>query len=159
MDGNGFRSYDGSGTKRISIDTSDSFGTQEMRYYGPAGGKSGVVSGTDGALNVAATSPANLVLAGNAVVLGGDADVEDFPITHSVVVGSGVSTFDFNGVNVVNLFALDSLQSEVSTLSASISSKAEKSESGYNLAFDQTTRNLKMYSRTGAVLATVNIPA
>ena len=159
MDGNGFRSYDGSGTKRISIDTSDNFGTQELRFYGTAGGKSGVVSGTDGALNIAATSPANLVLAGNAVVLGGEADVEDFPITHTVVVGSGVSTFDFNGVNVVNLSALDSLQSEVSTLSASISGKAEKAESGYNLAFDPATRNLKMFSRTGALLATVNIPA
>ncbi|MNM83865.1 hypothetical protein D3C81_959350 [compost metagenome] len=84
--------------------------------------------------------------------------MEDFPITNRIVVGSGVGTFDFNGVNVINLSVLDSLQSEVSTLSASVSSKAEKSESGYNLAFDSTSRNLKLFSRTGALLATVNIP-
>ncbi|AKG35640.1 hypothetical protein [Paenibacillus durus] len=158
LDPNGLRSFDGNGTRRISIDTNDGFGTQELRFYGATGGKSGVVSGSDGRLNVAASSGL-LVLAGPTVVLGGEANVEDFPITHTIAVGSDVSTFDFNGVQVVNLSALDSLQSEVSTLSSSISGKAERSESGYNLAFDLTTRNLKMYSRTGALLATVNIPA
>ncbi|WP_438351568.1 hypothetical protein ACP8HI_13555 [Paenibacillus sp. FA6] len=36
--------------------------------------------------------------------------------------------------------------------------KASASESGYNLAFDNATRNLKMFSRTGDLLAQVNIP-
>ncbi|GGG15793.1 phage tail protein [Paenibacillus aceti] len=41
---------------------------------------------------------------------------------------------------------------------SALNNKAEVSEAGYSLAFDATTRNLKMYSRTGQTLATVNIP-
>lgn len=40
-----------------------------------------------------------------------------------------------------------------------LSTKADVANAGYNLAFDTGTRNLKMYSGTGALLATVNIPA
>lgn len=36
--------------------------------------------------------------------------------------------------------------------------KANVSEAGYNLVFDDTTRNLKMYSKSGTLLAQVNIP-
>ncbi|WP_223068107.1 hypothetical protein [Paenibacillus caui] len=42
---------------------------------------------------------------------------------------------------------------------ADLAAKADRSEAGYNLAFDTATRNLKMYSATGSLLATVNIPA
>ena len=36
--------------------------------------------------------------------------------------------------------------------------KANVSEAGYNLVFDNTTRNLKMYNKSGGLLAQVNIP-
>ncbi|MFK4166633.1 hypothetical protein ACI2LM_10240 [Paenibacillus lautus] len=39
-----------------------------------------------------------------------------------------------------------------------IANKADRSSAGYNLAFDNSTRNLKMFSATGDLLATVNIP-
>lgn len=160
LDSSGLRSYDGNGVRRISIDTDDGFGTQEMRYYGAGGSKSGVVSGSDGQLNVAATGAGDrLVLAGHTVVLGGEANTEDFPISKYVAIGSDVETFDFSGVPVVNFPQLDSLSSQISTLSSSIGSKANQSQAGYNLAFDPSTRNLKLFSITGALLATVNIPA
>ncbi|MEC0167485.1 hypothetical protein [Paenibacillus graminis] len=41
---------------------------------------------------------------------------------------------------------------------STVNSKADRSTAGYNLAFDSTTRNLKMFSQTGDLLATVNIP-
>lgn len=156
LDADGLRSFDGSGVRRISIDTNDGFGTQEMRYYGPSGVKSGVVSGSDFQLNIAASPPANLVLAGQNVILGGSADVEDFPITHSVSVGSDVEFFDMSHATLLNCNEIDTLNERTAALE---SGKANLSAAGYNLAFDTVTRNLKMFSATGALLATVNIPA
>jgi hypothetical protein len=129
LDENGFRSFDGSGTRRISIDTDDGFGTQEMRYYGSSGAKSGVVSGSNGQLNVAATPPNNLVLAGANVVLGGDADVEDFPITHTVAIGSSVSYFDMSYIPIVNCTEIDSINAQISALWSALSGKADASHS------------------------------
>lgn len=129
LDADGFRSSDASGTTRISIDTNDNFGTQEMRYYGPDGSKSGVVSGSNGQLNIAATPPNNLVLAGANVVLGGDADVEDFPVTHSVAVGSGVNHFDMNYVPLINCTELDQLTARVATLESELAGKASSNHS------------------------------
>lgn len=129
LDADGLRSFDGSGVRRISIDTNDGFGTQEMRYYGADGSKSGVVSGSNGQLNVAATPPANLVLAGQNVVLGGSAEVEDFPMTSAVVVGVDVNEFDFNGVPVVNFIAFDNLVAEIAALWTALDGKASASHS------------------------------
>jgi len=39
-----------------------------------------------------------------------------------------------------------------------LAGKASVSEAGYNLVFDNTTRNLKMYNKSGGLLAQVNIP-
>lgn len=129
LDADGFRSFDGAGVRRISIDTNDGFGTQEMRYYGSAGGKSGVISGSNGQLNVAATPPCNLVLAGRNIVLGGDAEVEDFPITLSVALGSGVGTFDLNYATIVNCPEIDSINAQISALWSALSGKANASHS------------------------------
>jgi len=129
LDANGFRSSDGSGRTRISIDTNDNFGTQEMRYYGPSGSKSGVVSGSDGQLNVSASPPSNLVLAGQNVILGGDAEVEDFPFTNKVSVGAGVNAFDFNNVPVVNCYEIDSINAQIAALWSALAGKASASHS------------------------------
>lgn len=129
LDGTGFRSFDGSGTRRISIDTDDGFGTQEMRYYGADGSKSGVVSGSNGQLNIAATPPNNLVLAGRNIVLGGDADVEDFPMTLAVALGSGVGTFDFNYATIANCPEIDQLNARMSALESALAGKASASHS------------------------------
>lgn len=39
-----------------------------------------------------------------------------------------------------------------------LTDKADRSAAGYNLVFDSSSRNLKMFSATGGLLATVNIP-
>ncbi|WP_059050861.1 hypothetical protein [Paenibacillus senegalimassiliensis] len=44
------------------------------------------------------------------------------------------------------------------TLQYALNEKADISFAGYNLAFDSATRNLKMFSRDGNLLAQVNIP-
>lgn len=129
LNADGFRSFDGAGTRRISIDTDDNFGTQEMRYYGSDGSKSGVVSGSNGQFNVAATPQANLVLAGQNVVLGGDAEVEDFPITNKVSVGAGVNAFDLSYVPLVNCYEIDSINARISALETALAGKASASHS------------------------------
>lgn len=44
------------------------------------------------------------------------------------------------------------------TLQDTLDTKANVSESGYNLTFDPTTRNLKMWGKDSTLLAQVNIP-
>ena len=60
----GLRSYDTNGIIRISIDTFDAFGYQELRFWGQSGGHVGTISGTDGRLNIAS-------LGSNAIAIGG----------------------------------------------------------------------------------------
>ncbi|ETT41440.1 hypothetical protein C162_26200 [Paenibacillus sp. FSL R7-269] len=153
LDGSGFRSFDSSGTRRISIETDDDFGIQEMRYYGPDGSYGGGISGRNGGgFSVAADSV--IYIGGSTVVLGGDIDHP----TSLIAVGDGVGTFDFNYASVINLPALDSLASDVAALSSDLSDKANRSSAATNMTFDPTTRNLKLFSMTGAQLAIVNIP-
>lgn len=58
----------------------------------------------------------------------------------------------------VNLYSWSDLRSSGETLQNALDEKAEVSQAGYNLTFDSSTRNLKMYSRNGLLLAQVNIP-
>jgi phage minor structural protein len=154
LDPDGLRSFDSTGTRRISIETDDDFGVQEMRYYGPDGSYGGGISGNNGGgFSIAADSV--MSIGGPTIVLGGDIGHH----TNTVAVREDVSTFDFNYVNVVNLPALDSLASEVATISSDLSAKADRSGAATNMTFDPTTRNLKLFSMTGAQLAIVNIPA
>ncbi|MCL6458834.1 MAG: hypothetical protein K6T85_12575 [Gorillibacterium sp.] len=84
LEPDGLRSYDNSGVKRISIDTTDAYGYQELRFYGQSGAKTGTISGTDGQLNVAAQGSNALVLGGQRVVIGGEVQSVDFqgvPVT------------------------------------------------------------------------------
>jgi len=78
MDSSGFKSHDNNGTKRISIESHPNFGYQEMGYFGQSGGKVGVISGTNGQLNVTASNGAALVLGGEKVVIGGEVNEIDF---------------------------------------------------------------------------------
>lgn len=153
LDPDGLRSFDSTGTRRISIETDDDFGVQEMRYYGPDGSYGGGISGQNGGgFSIAADSV--ISIGGPTVVLGGDIGQH----TDTIAVREDVSTFDFNYVNVVNLPALDSLASDVATLSSALSAKADRSGAATNMTFDPTTRNLKLFSMTGVQLAIVNIP-
>lgn len=142
LDADGFSSYDGSGVRRIAIVTDDDFGVQAMQYYGPGGTLSGLVDGRDGYLNVSAAG-STLMLGGPSIVIGGDVS---FP-TFNVSLGDFVSSFDFNNVTIAGAPRIDDLE------------WGAYNAAGYNLAFDTTTRNLKMYSRNGTLMATVNIPA
>lgn len=124
LDSSGFRSFDSTGTKRISIETDDDFGVQEMRYYGPDASFGGGISGTNGGgFNVAADTV--LSLGGGTVVLGGDIDHP----TSLIAVRDGVGTFDFNNVNVINLPALDALAADVAALWIALAGKASASHS------------------------------
>ena len=78
MDSSGFRSHDNNGTKRVSIESHPQYGYQEMGYFGQSGAKVGVISGTNGQLNVTASNGAALVLGGEKIVIGGDVDEVDF---------------------------------------------------------------------------------
>ncbi|EFM10175.1 conserved hypothetical protein [Paenibacillus curdlanolyticus YK9] len=63
----------------------------------------------------------------------------------------------YNAVYVIDWAQLKNAQTDVS-MASELSLKANLSEAGYNLTFDSTSRNLKMYSKSGVLLAQVNIP-
>nr|WP_236333203.1 phage tail protein [Paenibacillus auburnensis] len=124
LDGSGFRSFDSTGTRRISIETEDDFGVQEMRYYGPDGSYGGGISGQNGGMfSIAADSL--LSLGGTTVVLGGDIDHP----TNTIAVRDGVSTFDFSNVNVINLPALDAVVSDIAAIWTALAGKASVNHS------------------------------
>jgi hypothetical protein len=124
LDPDGLRSMDASGTKRISIETDDDFGIQEMRYYGPDGSYGGGISGQNGGGFVIAAD--NFVsIGGPTVILGGDIDHP----TSLIAVRDGVGTFDFNYATVINMPALDSLASEIAALWSALAGKASVSHS------------------------------
>ncbi|MCU6709777.1 phage tail protein [Paenibacillus sp. J5C_2022] len=77
----GLRSYDNTGTKRISIDTTDAFGYQELRFFGQSGGHSGTISGTNGLFNITAQPGSSLIVGGNTFVIATNlVDFQDTPV-------------------------------------------------------------------------------
>ncbi|GBF78263.1 hypothetical protein PA598K_06881 [Paenibacillus sp. 598K] len=106
----GFRSYDNNGVKRISIDTNDAFGYQELRFWGQSGGHVGTVSGTNGQLNINAMGANALLVGGASVVFGGqissinfqDRPVTGFPISNVSGLSSALSARALAGAQTGN---------------------------------------------------------
>ncbi|MCM3041720.1 polymer-forming cytoskeletal protein [Paenibacillus motobuensis] len=66
---------------------------------------------------------------------------------------------DLSASRYINIYDWSDLRNYYNeSLQNVLDEKAGVSQAGYNLTFDSTTRNLKMYSRNGLLLAQVNIP-
>lgn len=133
LDVSGFRSYDSSGGKRISIDAGDGIDVGGMMFYGPSGQWAGQIAGSDGYYQLLAYQNMQFAALQGQISFQGN-------VNFSTANVSGLSYAEINGL-------VDKLDS-----------KADTSKAGYNLAFDTVTRNLKMYSQSGNLLAQVTIP-
>ncbi|NGM81186.1 hypothetical protein G5B47_02035 [Paenibacillus sp. 7124] len=121
LDPNGFRSFDGNGVCRISIETDDHFNAQVMNFYGPDGSLNGTLEGFNSTFNVAGNT--SLTLGGPIVQLGGDVD----HYTNAIVVQEDVAVFDFNYVNIANCPVIDDLTAQVAALWSALDGKASVS--------------------------------
>ena len=72
----------------------------------------------------------------------------------------GSGDVDFYQSGYINVYSWSDLRSRTNgeSLQSALNDKADVSDAGYNLAFDSVSRNLKMFSRYGDLLAQVNIP-
>ncbi|MGN7167962.1 hypothetical protein ACTHSJ_19050 [Paenibacillus cellulositrophicus] len=143
IDVEGLHSYGSSGQERISISTNDSYDMGAINFPGV-----GRLWGSSSLLQLLATTTMQIVsTSSGGINFQGGVDFSNSTI-------SGISISKVDGLSS----RLNSIDSDISYLEISVGNKANVSEAGYNLAFDSTSRNLKLYSKTGVLLAQVNIP-
>ncbi|ASA22313.1 hypothetical protein [Paenibacillus donghaensis] len=130
----GLRSYDSSGVKRVSIANDGRGHYGGVGFWDESGQEIAGMYANVGFSFVYADGPLQILSFSDRTRLSGDIE---FTSPERVY---GLRTTSIEG------------------LQAELNSKANASESGYNLGFDLTTRNLKLFGRTGALLAQVNIP-
>lgn len=139
IDSSGWRVYDSSNILRISILQNNQYGMNAISFA-----NSGTLNGDSGMMQLTATGNIFLAALGQVFVQG------------STTFYNGV-TFN-QGVSGVPISGVTNLQSQLNAINSSLSNKPNASDTATNMSFDPTTRNLKLYSITGATLATVNIP-
>lgn len=139
IDSTGWRVYDSGNVMRISISQNNQYGMNAISFA-----STGSLNGDSGMMQL--TSLGNIFLAalGQVFVQGATT------FYNNVTFNQGVSGVPISGVT--------NLQSQLNSINSSLSNKPNASETATNMSFDPTTRNLKLYSITGATLATVNIP-
>lgn len=132
MDVDGFRSFDSGGVRRISIDSTTGTDYSSLDFFDRDGSQVGQMYTQSGSLILRALRDMEIVSFGTTTLSG----------------RYNVSGTDFIGLDTSKIQGLGTL----------LAGKADKAEAGYNLSFDSATRNLKMFSKTGQLLAQVNIP-
>ncbi|MGG6309773.1 phage tail protein [Paenibacillus macerans] len=139
MDSSGWRVYDSGNALRISILQNNQYGMNAISFA-----NSGTLNGDSGMMQLTATGNIFLAALGQVFVQGSTT------FYNSVTFNQGVSGVPISGVT--------NLQSQLNAINSSLSNKPSAGETATNMSFDSNTRNLKLYSITGATLATVNIP-
>ncbi len=139
IDASGWRTYDASNVKRISILADDLFGMSAIQWAGTSGSNVGTINGANSLFSI--MSPTQMLIAST----GG-----------GITLQGGV-TFSSGSVTGLTTGSIAGLGAQLYELSSDIEDKAWASEAAYNLVFDSGTRNLKMYTRGGSLLAQVNI--
>lgn len=129
----GFKAFDSSGNKRLTISNDGFLGFSGFELWGPSGGRKGGLYADDSMFFLSGTDALQILSFNDRVHFAGRVDFEDATIT---------------GIK----------QSAVTGLDDKFTTKANVSSVASNMTFDPTTRNLKMWSQTGDLLAQVNIP-
>lgn len=144
-DSSGWHTYDSNNRERISISINNTYGMNAINFNKSNGSGSGSINGTDIGLTLESFGTLFLAALGGNVQVQGSTYFRD-----NVQFGSSVSG--------IGMSSISGLQSELSNLRTLINDVPEPYQTATNMSFDPTTRNLKLYSLTGATLATVNIP-
>lgn len=139
VDSQGWRTYDAYGRQRISISANDSYGMSAILFNGTNGG-SGYVNGGDTLFSIVTTNDMLIAALGGSLTIQGNVN------------------FSRGSVTGIGIDSVSGLQSQLNTISGALANSPTKSQTATNMAFDPTTRNLKLFSVTGQTLATVNIP-
>ncbi|MEK5181725.1 phage tail protein [Paenibacillus odorifer] len=130
----GLRSFDTSGRRRVSISNDGNLGFSGIELWAPSGTVKGGLYADD-----------------NLFFLNGMGALQIFSFTDRVHFAGTVDFSNTTSVYGLKLASVDGLDS-------ALSGKAERSAAASNMTFDPVTRNLKLWSGTGTLLAQVNIP-
>ncbi|MGG6309992.1 hypothetical protein [Paenibacillus macerans] len=141
----GWRTYDSSNRQRISIDINNQYGMSAISFARSDGSALGYINGGDSLFQITSLSDIMIAAPGRTITMQGYTRFND-----------GVE-FD-GGVSGISISSVSGLQSQLNTINSKLANVPSLSETATNMNFDPTTRNLKLYSATGATLATVNIP-
>ncbi|MGG0170950.1 phage tail protein [Paenibacillus dokdonensis] len=141
VDSTGWKTYDTSNRKRISISSNDSQGMSAINWAGTGGQGLGYINGNDSVFTMLSTIPMLISSTNNNMSFNGYIDFS-------------------NAYNVTGLQIsyISGLQAQLNSINSSLLSVPTTSQTATNMAFDPTTRNLKLFSVSGQTLATVNIP-
>ncbi|MNW40126.1 Fibronectin type III protein [compost metagenome] len=140
IDYRGWRSYDDSNVERISINYNNNAGMGGISFFNSSRSLMGELYASGGSFSLIGQSDMLIRSMGGWLSMQG--------------------SIDFSSANVsgLSISQISGLSNRLSQVESSVSGKANASEAGYNLAFDQSSRNLKLFSRTGVLLGQVNIP-
>jgi hypothetical protein len=137
----GFNFFDSGNAIRVSLGTNQVAGISGHTYYNSNRQSQGLIYAVSNELHVIGNSGLRLGASFGRISFQGALDFNSAPTVYGFTVDK-----------------VEGLSSRLSTIDSSLSGKANTSESGYNLTFDTVSRNLKMFSKSGALLAQVNIP-
>lgn len=129
----GLRSYDSSGVKRVTISNDGLHKYSGIGFWSPSGVERAGMYAEEYLSFLYAQGPLQILSFGDRVFFAG--------------------SVDFSSANVYGLQI-----SSVQDLDTTLNTKASLNSSASNMTFDPTTRNLKLWSATGALLAQANIP-
>lgn len=132
LDTRGFRAVDNAGRSRITIATDSDEGISGLAFFDPSGSWQGQLIGTSSNMTLTARDGIRLSGGTGPITL-------DSRVNFSYGIDPGV----INGLN--------------SALDNKAPINHTHNQYAVNMTFDSTTKNLKMYNQSGAVIATVNI--
>lgn len=133
MSSGGLRSYDSNGVKRVTISNDGMHKYSGIGFWSPSGIERAGMYAEEYLSFLYAQGPLQILSFGDRVFFAG--------------------SVDFSSANVYGLKI-----SSIQDLETTINSKASLNSAASNMTFDATSRNLKLWSATGALLAQVNIP-
>lgn len=142
----GWRTFDTTNRERISIATNNAYGMNAIQFSKSSGERSGTINGSNIGLTIESNGTLFLGALG-----GGDVQVQGSTQFHNHVTFGG-------GASGITVSSVDGLQPQLSAINSKLEDTPSLSQTATNMSFDPSTRNLKLYSATGATLATVNIP-
>jgi len=146
LDTQGLRAYDSTGMMRIQIESHPNLGYNQLQFRGQDGINYGVVSATNRRFNVTAGQGADMIFGapGQGIYFDSSTEVVNF---------QGVRVERFSQSNV------EGLPSKLSNIDSAIANKSDVADAATSMAFDPTTRNLKLYNKAGVQIgSSVNIP-
>ncbi|MFD1269732.1 hypothetical protein ACFQ3Y_20220, partial [Paenibacillus motobuensis] len=141
----GLKAFDSSGYERIVISQANTAGGMGSINFKTSGRLTGYIASGSGLVQL--VSDGRLFIAS----LDNDIQIQGSTYFQNRVQFAG-------GVTGISISSVDGLQTQLNNINAALNDVPGKYQTATNMTFDPNTRNLKLFSVTGATLATVNIP-